>query len=307
VNAKRLLVAGIIAAVLVLTFIILDALIPTLIPSSSVSSSTPFDLKARGFDSQNMYSSLKEGENYTCLWTVQRGNGWLILGKGDSSVEVPEEDEGYVYAFVKGSPDYYVDVEATKANNPKVFDTILYGDLIGDRANQYAFRLNLKGLTKPASGNTTFYFYPYFYSYQKPRINSPGDINGTGTEYIEWKLSLDEKKAFAITKVEFQVDTIDASKIKLVQLNVPGVGYLNLGAPINSSTALTWTYSAGEDPFQAVYIKNGDNVSRDYSFTVMIESQLSLYTVHATLTVYIANPSFSGEETVADSVTFLPS
>jgi len=273
----------------------------------AATSSVGFNLRVRGFDSQNIYSSLKEGENYTCLWAVKRGSGWLILGKGDTSVEVSGEDEAYVYALIKGSPSYYVDVEATKTNNPKVFESVLYGDLIGDRVNEYAFRLNLTGLTKPASGNTTFYFYPYFLSYQKPRINSPGDVNGTGTKYIEWKLSLDAEKAFAITKVEFQVNTVDASKIKLVRLNVPGVGYLDLGSPSNSSNALTWTYTAGEDPFKVIYVKNGDNTTRNYSFTVMVESQLSLYTVKATLTVYIADPSFSEEETITSSVNFLPS
>lgn len=265
-----------------------------------------FNLKVRGFDSQNIFSSLKENENFTCLWVVKRGNGWLVLGAGDVSIQVTQEDEAYVYAFVKGSPDYYVDVEATKANNPRVFETVLYGDLLGDRTNEFAFRLNLENLPESASGNVTFYFYPYFLSYQKPVINSPDDVSGMGIQYIEWKLSLDKEKAFANTKVEFQVNMVDASKISLVKLNIPGVGFLNLGYPTNSSTGLTWNYTAGEDPFRAVYIKNSGNVTQDYSFIVMVQSQLSLYTVKATLTVCIALPN--GEtETVAGSVTFLPS
>jgi len=305
VKTKRILLAtGIIAAVLVLSTFTLDLLTPSLTPPGS-----SFDLKTRGYDSLNMYSILKEGVNYDCFWVARRGDGWLLLGKGDATVEVAEQDGSYIYAFVRvvNESEYYVDVAETKAKNPRVMETVLHGDLDGDGHSEYAFRLSLKNVPKPVSGNPTVYFYPYFLSYQKPRINNSPDVNGTGTRYVDWQLSLDEKKAFAMLRVEFQINTTNATKVKLARLNVPGVGYLtedNFGTPVNNSKTLMWTYIIGENPLQAVYIKNGGNVTSEYKLTVMVESSLAPQeVVSATITIFVASPS-GEEETVADTVLF---
>jgi hypothetical protein len=263
----------------------------------TASSISFFDLRVRGYDSLNMYSNPKEGADYHCFWFAKQGDGWRLLGKGDTTIEFSPDE--YVYAFVQ-TPKNFVDIEETKAQNPRV-NGFIYGDLDGDCNIEYAFRLNLKDIAKPVSGNPTLYFYPYLLSYETPSIDSPSSVNGTGNVYIDWQLRLEEKKAFAVSKVVFQVNTANSSKLKLARLNIPGVGYLSavdFGTPINNSYILTWIYPVSE----AIYFKNGGNDTAIYKFTTMVESHLAHgESVNATIIVHVAAPN-SEEELVAGTV-----
>jgi len=264
----------------------------------TASSISFFDLRVRGYDSLNMYSNPKEGVDYHCYWFAKQGDGWRLLGKGDTTIEFSPDE--YVYAFVQTLNNFYVDVEETKAQNPRV-NGFVYGDLDGDCNIEYAFRISLKDVDKPASGNPTVYFYPYLLSHETPRINSPSNVNGTGNLYIDWQLSLAEKKAFTVWKVEFQIDTANSNRLKLARLNIPGVGYLSavdFEAPINNSYTLTWIYLVSE----AIYFKNGGNDTATYKFTTMVESHLTpCESVNATIIVHVAAPN-SEEELVAGTV-----
>jgi hypothetical protein len=54
-------------------------------------------------------------------WFAYR-NGWLMLGKGDTTIEIIESDVGLVYAVVEipSGQDYYVDWAETK-QKPKSY------------------------------------------------------------------------------------------------------------------------------------------------------------------------------------------
>jgi hypothetical protein len=108
-------------------------------------------------------------------------------------------------------------------------------------------------IPKPATGNTSLYFYPYFLAYEKPTINTPADITGIGTskvtKYFEWYVYFaNVKKAFAITKIEISLNTTDTSKVTIKTVAVPRLGTISgdmFGSPVKGTNTLTYIYQIG--------------------------------------------------------------
>jgi len=241
-----------------------------------------FDVATKGYNTLDISSVLAENTAFHCYWYAYRG-GWLMLGKGDATIELTEVDGGYVFAAVKvpSGQSYYVDWSETKAKNPRV-EAVTYEDPDADGYKDFVFKVNMGNIPKPATGNPKIYFYPYFLAYEKPSIYAPADITGIGTakvtKYVEWYVYFaNVKKAFAITKVELSLNTTDTTKVTLQSVAVPGIGSVTgdmFGTPLKGVDSLTWTYSIGSNLYNANYIKYGSNTLNKFYFTTQIECQM---------------------------------
>ena len=270
-----------------------------------------FDMHSKGCNSLDIAASLVEGTDYYLYWFGKRPGGWIQLGKGDATVELTDADQGYIYAVVEvpSGVNYYVDFARTQLNNPRVA-SVSYEDVDNDGYKEFVFQIDMSNVPKPASGNPSIYFYPYFLAYQKPTINSPSDISSIGTaaatEYVEWYLTFaNEKKAYGIIKVELSVNTTDTTKVQLSRMNIPGIGYLTgdqFGTPYKGTNSLTWTYEIGSNLYEANYITYGTNQLDKFEFTTELTCQLASGDhIQATITIYGITPA-GVMETITDSV-----
>lgn len=254
-----------------------------------------FDVDAKGYNSLDISSVLTENTNFHCYWYAYRG-GWLMLGKGQATIELTEVDGGYVHAVVIRDTDdqLYVDWAETKAKNPRV-EAVTFEDVDNNGYKDFIFKINMGNIPKPATGNPKLYFYPYFLAYEKPTINTPADLTGVGTakvtKYIEWYVYFaNVKKAFAITKVELTVNTTDTTKLQIKSVAVPGMGSISgdmFGAPLRGTDTLTWSYSFGSNLYNAIYVKYPQNVLNKFYFTNELELDLeSADILSYTITIY---------------------
>jgi hypothetical protein len=242
-----------------------------------------FDVHTKGYDTLDISSVLQENTAYDLHWYAYRG-GWILLGKGDATIELTDVDGGYVFASVQphSGASYYVDWSETKAKNPRV-ESVSFDDPDGDGYKQILFKVNMGNIPKPATGNPSLYFYPYLLAYEKPTLNTPSDITGIGgslvTKYIEWYVSFTNvKKGFAITKVELTVNTTDTTKVKLDSVAVPSLGSVTgdmFGTPLRGTNSLTWSYSFGSNLYNCNFIKYGSNTLNKFYFTTEIDCLLA--------------------------------
>jgi hypothetical protein len=242
-----------------------------------------FDVRTKGYDTLDISSVLSENTAYDLHWYAYRG-GWILLGKGDATIELTDVDGGYVFASVQPhtGASYYVDWSETKAKNPRV-ESVTFEDPDGDGYKQMLFKINMGNIPKPATGNPSFYFYPYLLAYEKPTLYTPSDITGIGgnlvTKYIEWYVYFaNVKKGFAITKVELTINTTDTTKVKLDSVAIPGLGSVTgdmFGTPLRGTNSLTWSYSFGSNLYNCVFIKYGSNTLNKFYFTTQIDCLLA--------------------------------
>jgi hypothetical protein len=242
-----------------------------------------FDVHTKGYDTLDISSVLVENTAYDLHWYAYRG-GWILLGKGDATIELTDVDGGYVFASVQqhSGQSYYVDWAETKAKNPRV-ESVSFEDPDGDGYKQMLFKVNMGNIPKPATGNPSLYFYPYLLAYEKPTLNQPSDITGIGgslvTKYIEWYVYFaNVKKGFAITKVELTVNTTDTTKVKLDSVAVPNLGSVTgdmFGTPLRGTNSLTWSYSFGSNLYNCNFIKYGSNTLNKFYFTTQIDCLLA--------------------------------
>jgi hypothetical protein len=241
-----------------------------------------FDVYTKGYDTLDISSVLAENTAYDLHWYAYRG-GWILLGKGDATIELTDVDGGYVFASVQphSGASYYVDWAETKAKNPRV-ESVSFEDPDGDGYKQILFKVNMGNIPKPATGNPSLYFYPYLLAYEKPTLNQPTDITGIGgslvTKYIEWYVYFaNVKKGFAITKVDLTVNITDTTKVKLDSVAVPGLGSVTgdmFGTPLRGTNSLTWSYSFGSNLYNCEFIKYGSNTLNKFYFTTQIDCLL---------------------------------
>ena len=242
-----------------------------------------FDVDAKGYNSLDISTTYVENNAFHCYWYGYRG-GWIMLGKGQTTVELIEQDGGYLYAVVKpiAGQGLYVDWSETKAKNPRV-ESVSFEDVDNDGYRDFIFKLNMANVPKPATGNPKILFYPYFLSYEKPSINQPADITGIGTaktvKYVEWYLYFaNVKKAFAITKIEITINTTDTSKITIKSISIPVIGMVSgdaLGSPLRGVNSITYTYTIGNNLYNALYVKYPLNTLNKFYLTNEIECQLA--------------------------------
>jgi hypothetical protein len=254
-----------------------------------------FDMHTKGYNTLDMSASLEEDSEYNCYWYVNRA-GWMNIGKGDVTIELTAQDAGSVWAVVTipSGQSYYVDAASTQAKNARV-QAVQFVDVNNDGYKEFAFKVDMTNIPKPASGNPGIYFYPYLLAYQKPTLNSPAAITSIGTapksKYVQWAATFTSvAHSWAIVKVELAVNTTDTTKIQIQHVNVPSVGYLTgdqFGTPLKGTSSLTWGYVVGSNLQDAAYIQYGTNQLNKFDFTTQVLCTFaSGDKVGLTLTVY---------------------
>ncbi len=275
-----------------------------------------FDLKTKGYNSLDIATGYTVATNYNCYWYANR-NGWIPLATHSgsspetvSNVELAKVDAGYIYAVVEipSGQSFYVDFTETKLKNPRVVE-ISYDDPDGDGYNEFIFKFNMFDISKPASGNPSAWFYVYLLPYEKPSINTPSDITSIGTakvtKYIEWYLSFtNQKKAWAVSKVELIFNTSDTTKITLKHMNIPSEGYYSGDSfsKTTSSSEYKFTYEVGTSLYTCSYLKYGTNQLNKFELTTELELSLaSGDVITAQIKVYALTVT-GALETVTDTV-----
>jgi len=239
------------------------------------------------FDSLDIATSRTVGTNVNVYWYALRGGSWILLGSGDAAdINVEEQDNDIIYAVVSvpSGQAFYVDYQKILSMNSRA-QTVDYKDIDGDNVEEYVFRLDIAKI--PYASGTGKYSLPCFNVYlltydSSHSLTSPGNITSIGTskvtKYAEWYTTMSaEKKALAISKVVITAGTSDTSKLKLLKVNVPGVGYLD-GSSFEQdvlTSTIKWTYSISNQLYGADYIKLPVNTQNKFEFTVSLECDLA--------------------------------
>jgi len=255
---------------------------------------TDFDMNVLGYDTQDPTAALVEGTEFNCYWYVNNQGGWQRLGVGDVTVNLPTGANLYAQVSVNTGNDYYADFVSTQGKNSRV-TSAQYVDINDGLGKQFMFQINLNGIQSLIGANPSFYFYPYFYAYQLPTLNTPANETAVGTatvtKYVEWKATFtDAKKAWAVGEVQISINTTNISKIQLQNINIPGVGYVSgseFGAPVQGTGTLTWTKIIGTNFYSAGYMALGNNALNNFPLTTQLQVTLaSGDVVGVTITIY---------------------
>jgi len=239
------------------------------------------------FDSLDIATSRTVGTNVNVYWYALRGGSWVLLGSGDAAdINVEKQDNNIIYAVcsVPSGQSYYVDYQKVLSMNSRA-QSVEYKDIDGDNVEEYVFRLNVKDI--PYASGTGKYSLPCFNVYlltydSSHSLTSPGNVTSIGTskvtKYAEWYTTFSaEKKALAISKVVITAGTSDTSKLKLLKVNIPGVGYLD-GSSFEQdvlTSTIKWTYTVSNMLYGADYVKLPVNTQNKFEFTTVVECNLA--------------------------------
>lgn len=260
-------------------------------------------------------TSLTDDTNYLITyWSRRSDNTYLPLGTGASgtvTIEATEDNLVYIAVEPRSGQAYYVDKSATLTNNPRM-SPASYFDIDSDGYKEFVFPFSIADVEKPVGSLATLYVYPYFLAYAAPTDAAPSDISSIGTatstQYIEWYLSFSAtKKAFAVVKVEFALNTTDATKIALTSMNIPGLGYITGDQFELQRGSSTLTYVYDVSPYNldgATYLTYGTNQLNKFEFTTRIECNLaSSDVITATCNIYGLNQTGAAVAAITDTVT----
>ena len=271
---------------------------------------TSFDMSVLGYDTQDPTVSLTEGSEFNCYWYVNNQGGWQRLGVGDVTVNIPTGAN--LWAQISVNDDYYADFVSTQGKNSRVTST-QYVDINDGLGKQFMFQINLNGIQALIGANPDFYFYPYFYAYQVPDLNTPANQTSVGTatvtKYVEWKATFtDAKMAWAVAEVQISVNTTNIAKVQLQNINIPGVGYISgseFGAPVQGSGTLTWTKIVGTNFYSAGYMALGNNALNNFPLTTQLQITLaSSDNIGVTITIYGLTPTGAMTDSLTNTVVF---
>jgi len=252
--------------------------------------------KQVSFDSFDSGTSYTHGTNYNVYWFVNRGGNWMQLGSGDVTLELTDEDNGYIYALpaVIAGQDYYIDHAVTQAKNGRVRG-VTYQDITNDQQEDFVFKIWIGDVPIPTSAtNPQYTFYPYMRAYQLPTANNPANLSSIGTsavsKFLNWEINFtNTKKSFMVTKVVFEYNSTDITKLDLDNVNIPGLGFISgtqfTYAKLASSTE--YTYTIGSDLSNGLWVNYGTNQNNQFDFTTKITCHFSTSEVYlATITIY---------------------
>ena len=281
-------------------------------PAAVLDAAGIYSMKTQGYDSLDMSTSYDEGTDYDSYWFRSSGAGWMSLGSGEKQIEVTQQDNGYIWVVVKAhsGQDLYVDAVKTKAQNPRISE-VRFDDIDDDGYKEFAFRFSMMDIPKTIGAVPEVYVYPYLLAYEAPTINTADDIDGIGTaasqKFIEWYVTFaTTRKGYALTKVEFEINTTDTTKIQLNRMNIPAVGYKTgdqFGVPLRGTGTLTWTYTIGSNLQTAAYILYGANMLNKFDFTTQLTCNLaSGDVITATINIYALDPTGAQVAVITDTI-----
>lgn len=274
-----------------------------------------FTVKDVARNALDISTALTIGTNCNHNWYAFRAGGWVLVGASGgttgTTIELEPQDNGFIYlvSSIPSGQNYYTDAAKTVAMNSRVVSA-QFIDVTGDTVAEFVLKYSMTNIPPAASGypSTTFtgYYLAYDASAAFPTAGQPADQTGIGetqvTKYIAWHFGVSaEKTAIAVYKVEIKVNSTDPAKCSLLNVNIPGLGYVS-GTAFDyqkTDTYQIWTYEAGNDLGNCLYWELPAN--RNNKFDLSTAVQLTLAT-NDTLTFTMTLYELSGAQaTVSDS------
>jgi len=278
-----------------------------------------FTMKDTAYNALDITSALTLGTNVDQSFYGFRNGGWVLLGGHGASgtdIELIPQDGGYIYILCqRHSTQAYIFAAAQSlAMNPRAVQC-QFLDVTGDSIKEFIVKWNMANIPPAASGYPSCTFNGYYFaddsgSASIPSGGQPADITGvTGaatTKFLAWYLSLSaEKKALAVYKIELKVNSTDASKSEVVNINIPGVGLIS-GSSMSyqkTDSYQIWTWTIGENLGNSVYWQVPANTLNKFDLTASVKHTLASGDImNWTLTVY---ELAAGQTTTTDTDSVL--
>jgi hypothetical protein len=267
-------------------------------------------------DSLDIATVQTSATNYTLYWYSRQGVSWLYHETGnDKYVTLTPEDGGYLWVVMKipSGQTKYVDYQKIMEMNQYVTQ-YLYTDIDGDGTKDFAFRYDMKGHAIPNSGYPSITFMGFLLKYDSAFTGSYGinDLtNDTGigtttnTQFYSYYLSFSAAKTgVAIWKVEVKITSTDETKVRLKNLEIPTLGFMDVSAfdKLYTSTDYRYVYTISKNFDGALYLKYPANANNKFDMTLSLEYTL----VHPddiliTVTVYYLAAQTEAGKTETDS------
>lgn len=270
------------------------------------------------YNALDIVSSLAEGTNVATTWLRNRGGAWQAVASGNNAnIAVEAADNGFIYMKIGevAGQNYYLDRVQTEKASPRIVPgSYQFIDVTGDGVKEHIFKIWVGDLKAPTGGQTgsDFYISAYWYSYEKPAINTPSDISSIGTtpgtaKYIEWYTYFTtSKKAWLVSEIELKINSTATTKwdTSLSYVNVPGKGffYLNTATKTTDGTNTYYTWTIGKQLNDAYPITYGANELNKKEWTTKLVLNLSAGDkLNVTLTI-TGLKTTGAAETVTDTV-----
>jgi len=333
--------AGAILAIAVIVIIAIALFYPTIqqtlstwqsyVPGGPTSTSTPppqpggrnlardggiVTMGVNAYDSLDIATSRTVGSDINVYWYALRGGQWQQLGSGnDADVSLLPSDNAQLFMVVSypSSASYYFDEEKTLLMN-SFLSFYSYEDVTGDNKEDYILKVDLSKNTNYADAtgkwippDINIYLLTYDSSFAIPTGGKPSDISGCNSsneqETLFWYAEISaEKKAYMVYKVVLTLNTSDTSKVRLVNMEIPGLGYIS-GSSFERdelSDSIKYTYEFSSTSLHGAHLLTRPvNDPNRFEFTTILEFNLSSGDViQATLYIYGLTPN---EASVSDS------
>jgi len=237
-------------------------------------------------DSLDIATVQTSATNYTLYWYSRQGVSWLYHETGnDKYVTLTPEDGGYLWIVMKipSGQTKYVDYQKIMEMNQYVTQ-YLYTDIDGDGKKDFAFRFDMKGHAIPNSGYPSITFMGFLLKYDasftglNDLSNSTGIGTSTVTKFYSYYLSFSASKTgVAIWKVEVKITTTDETKVRLKNLEIPGLGFLDVSSfdKLYTSTDYRYVYTISKNFDGALYLKYPANANNRFEMTLSLEYTLA--------------------------------
>jgi len=262
-----------------------------------------YTMKDVAYNALDISSALTLGTNVDQSFYANRGGGWVLLGGHGASgtdIEITTQDNGYIYVLCQphSTQTYIFDAAKALAMNSRAV-SVQFIDVTGDTTKEFMVKYSMFNIPAAASGYPSTTFTGYYYSEDSasasfPAGGQPADISSIGstkcTKFLAWYMSLSaEKKALAVYKVEFKINSTDSAAAELKNINVPSKGLIAASSMSYQKTDSyqIWTYTIGSTLGDCAYWELPANSNNKFDLTASIQLTMGSGDVYvATLTVY---------------------
>jgi hypothetical protein len=280
-----------------------------------------FQEDCRGFDSADPTTKLTIGSALDIQWYHFSGGHFTPDAGGyDPSVtnyfDAVSSDNGYAWIMVQAhsTSAYYIDYQKILSASPLSAGGYIagyqYTDVDGDGQKEFVFEYSLKNQAIPSAGFPVASFSAYGITYETS-TTLPHQTNLTGigtsdtTKYIDWyEAQTTVKKGVAIYKVQLTVDTTDETKVRLKNMQIPGLGQVDVSSfdKTFTSTDIRYTYTFSNGFDGADYILYMPNTQNKNYFSTALEFNLPSGNVDVTLTLFTLIPPTEAGTSLTDVV-----
>ncbi len=235
------------------------------------------------------------------VWWMKYEYGHWIMGPSGNNVylTLKSEDNGFAWIALPllSAQYYYVDYQKIRANDPYIVD-YQYTDVSGDGKKEFVFKYDFRNHAVPSSGYPVIQFYGYLMaqdtSFAGAGVAAYTNVTvgtATVTHYDDLYMTVSaEKTSIAIYAIEYRLyNTTDITKISLMKMQIPTLGYVDGSAFTKLITAsdIRYTYTFSNGIFDgALYLSRYPNsLNKWYMQT---ETQCTLGSgYHATIEVIL--------------------